>query len=491
MEVVGVGAGLTGSFAPEPSVHGFDNQAEALSISAGNWEEFASAAQLAADAADIASLAPCAVSEEAESCASTFVLALGRRAYGRLLSNAEEEDLLTLYRQGEAFEGYERGIRTVIEAVLISPHFLYRTEIGIPEPAMAAADLGAEELANAVAFALTGLRPDAALLTRAASDPAFRSPEVLRDEAARLLTTPQSRQHFARFLRGWLGVSDLRAVHKIPALFPHVTSALKAELDTEVDLFLDYVLREQGGTLEALLGASVTFASASMLGGIYAGDYTPPLVPPAAPPPGSFAKIELNPRIRRGVLSLASWMAAHAPVHRSSPVDRGLAVRTRFFCQTLAPPPPQATANAPGPGDSVATTRQKFERHTNDATCRSCHRLIDPIGFGMEMMDALGAYREIEAGLPVDSSGELTHTDVDGPFRGPAELADRLLASRQVRDCFVVQMFRYVEGRDELPADACALASLKEFFATRGRTIGELAMELVAQARFGQRRIER
>jgi hypothetical protein len=115
---------------------------------------------------------------------------------------------------------------------------------------------------------------------------------------------------------------------------------------------------------------------------------------------------------------------------------------------------------------------------------------MDPIGFGMEMMDALGAYRETESGLPVDSNGQLTNTDVDGPFRGPAELADRLLQSRQVRDCFVVQMFRYVEGRDEQPADACEISALQDFFATPGTTIGDLATEMIVEPRFRERSVE-
>ena len=116
--------------------------------------------------------------------------------------------------------------------------------------------------------------------------------------------------------------------------------------------------------------------------------------------------------------------------------------------------------------------------------------MMDPIGFGMEMMDALGTFRDTEAGLPVDSSGELTATDVDGTFHGPAELADRLLASRQVRDCFVLQLFRYIEGRDEQEDDACEISALKEFFAKPGTTIGELATEMVVQPRFSQRSME-
>jgi hypothetical protein len=488
-DLLGVTAGMAGAVAPEPSVHGFDNQAAQLSISSGNFEEFAMAAQLAAEATDVAVQAPCTPELAPVQCASSFVSSLGRRAYGRELSRSEHAEMLALYHQGAALEGYERGIRTVIEAVLISPYFLYRTEVGTNQRGTARLD--AQEIANAVAFALTGKRPDAALVARAAQDPQFRTPDVLREEAARLAASQESRDHLARFLRGWLGVTDIRAVNKIPAQFPRFTPKIKLELDFEMDLFLDHVLREEGGTLEALLGSPVSFANASLLNAIYAWDYAPPLTPPTPPESGSFAKFEFNPRLRKGVLSLGGWLAAHAPVHRSSPVDRGLAVWTRLFCQTLAPPPAAAIANTPGPGDVNATTRQKFEQHTSDKTCQACHRYIDPIGFGLEMMDALGSFRDTEAGLPVDSRGALTEgTDVAGPFHGPAELADRLLASRQVRDCFVVQMFRYVEGRDQEKADECEISVLQNFFATPERTMGELLTEMIAQPRFSQRSVE-
>ena len=489
VDLLGVSAGLASAVAPEPSVRGFDNQAAALSISSGNFDEFATAAQLAAEATDVAVQAPCAPEVDPRQCAGAFVSSLASRAYGRGLSLSEHTQLMALYQQGAEFEGYARGIRTVIEAVLISPYFLYRTEVGKSQ-ARGSTRLDPQEVANAVAFALTGKRPDAELAARATLDPQFRTPEVLREEAARLVATTDSREHLARFLRGWLGVPDLSTINKIPAMFPRFTISLKKELDLEMGFFLDHVLREENGTLEALLGSPVSFASASILDAIYAADYAPPLARPPRPDPGSFAPFEFNPKLRKGVLSVGGWLAAHAPVHRSSPVDRGLAVLTRFFCQSVSAPPAGALASSPGPGDVNATTRQKFAQHTADKACQICHQRIDPIGFGMEMMDALGSFREVEAGLPVDSRGELIGTDVNGPFLGPAELADRLLASRDVRDCFVKQMFRYVEGRDEEPADACEISVLQDFFATPGRTMGELLTEIVAQPRFSERSVE-
>lgn len=376
----------------------------------------------------------------------------------------------------------------MIETVLLSPYFLYRSEIGEIHRG-APSRLDRDEVANAVAFALTGMRPDDALAARAARAPEFRTPEVLREEASRLVATPASRRHLARFLRSWLGVPDLRVVHKVPEYFLAFTPAIRSDLDTEVGLFLDHVLTDEHGTLEALLTSPISFASAPILNVIYAGDYAAPLTPPPSPPPGEFAKIEFNPKLRKGVLSLGGWLAAHSPVHRSSPVERGLAIRTRFFCQTILPPPPQAVVSVPGPSGGI-TTRQKFEQHSTDPTCATCHRLMDPIGFGTEMMNGIGAYRTTEAGLPVDSRGELNGTDVDGPFEGPAELADRLVESREVRNCFVVQAFRYVEGRDEEPADACEIATLQAFFATPGRSIQELFTEIVVQPRFIRRSLQ-
>jgi hypothetical protein len=484
-ELLGTGKGLVSHFAPEPSIHGFDNQADALAVSSGNLEEFVMTAGVAAEMTDVSRTAPCSSDVAPETCASSFISSFASRAYGRSLSENEQSLFLAVFRQGAALEGYERGIRSMIEAVLISPYFLYRSEVGQIRRG-APPRLERDEVANAVAFALTGMRPDSELSARAADDPDFLTPEVLREEATRLVATTSSRRHIARFLRGWLGIPDLRVVHKVPEYFPNFTPALRSDLDIEIDLFLDHVLRDEHGTLDALLTSPVSFANDRILSVVYAGDYPSPLTPPPAPPPGEFVKIVFNPKLRKGVLSLGGWLAAHSPVHRSSPVDRGLAVRTRFFCQDVLPPPPDAVVNVPGPAGG-ATTRQKFEQHSADPSCNACHRMMDPIGFGMEMMSGIGAYRETEAGFPIDSKGELNSTDVDGPFEGPAELADRLAESREVRSCFVVQAFRYVEGRDEEPADACEISALQEFFAPRERSIQALFTEMILHPRFIKR----
>lgn len=486
--LVGVEPAVLPWSADDPLVHGFDNNAEALAISPGNFEDFALAAELTAASADVAALAACQA--EPVTCAQSFVASFAARAFGRPASPDEVERLLAQYRLGADGGDHARGLRLVIETVLVSPHFLYRVEIGSARADRPVErELDAGETANALSFALTGARPDAALAERARNDPAFGTPSVLREEAERIVRTPAAREHLSHFVRGWLGLPDLEQVNKIPALFPEFTPALKADLEHEVELFLAHALGAGGGTLDALFGQPLGFASEALLTRVYATDALggTPLPPPV---PGAFVPVAFDPTLRRGVLSLAGWLAAHSPVHRSSPVDRGLTIRTRLFCQSLDPPPASAVTAAPGPGDAVATTRQKFEQHVVDTSCSGCHSMMDPIGFGFEMMDALGRYRVSENGLPVDSSGMLFDTDVDGPFRGPAELSAKLLQSAEVRACVVRQLFRFVEGRDPAPADTCRLEPLVAFFSARERSLAELAVKMATERAFLARRVE-
>ncbi len=476
--------------APDPKVQGFDTSADALLVGDGTFDDFADVAELAADASDVATLAPCAAGSPEQACALDFLVDFAGRAYGRAASDNERQRLLALYLNARATSEYTVAVRVGIQAILSSPYFLYRTELGAtdePATGQTKTSLSASEAANALAFAITGAGPDAALRERAIRDPNFVAGAGMGEEADRLIATPRAQAQLRRFVRQWLGVDDLNQVNKIPAMFPEFTPSLKADLDREIESYLTQALAPGQGTLAALLAGRFGFPSALEFTTLYSADY------PAgtAPLPGAdFAPLELSPGVRRGVLSLPGWLAAHSPVHRSSPTDRGLAIRSRLFCQTLPSPPANALAAAPGPGDTEQTTRQKFERHASDAACSGCHSRMDPLGFGLEMMDAVGRYRETENGLAVDSNGTLSGTDVDGAFRGPAELADRLAASRMVRDCFTLQLFRYVMGRDQGPGDECALRELRAFFADEQRTIAELLVEIVKHGQFTARSYE-
>ncbi|HET9960227.1 MAG TPA: DUF1588 domain-containing protein [Polyangiaceae bacterium] len=473
---------------PDPIVHGFDNNADALNITAGNFDEYAIAAELSAANLDVDRLAPCGDEGDApRDCARAFAQPFASLAYGRDISETELESLLALYDTGNRAGGYATGIRLIAESVLLSPFFLYRTELGV-EGSTATAELTPEEKVNALSFALTGARPDAELVAWVQAPERLSQREEVEKQARRLVTSDAGRQHLAHFVRGLFGVLDLRLVNKEPVRFPIYTPAVKADLDREIELFLERALGPGGGTWEAVLGADTTFMNQNLFRVIYAADYAPAEAP-RLPSTGEFVAVPLNTRIRRGLLGLAGWEAAHSPIHRSSPVDRAVNVRSRLLCAPI-PPPVGLMFTSPPPGDETGTTRQKFEVHTRDQACQACHRLIDPLGFGLEMIDALGRYREQENNLPVDSSGALVGTDVDGPFSGPAELSLLLLKSQQARECVAIQWFRFSEGREEESADACVLEPLKKFFARGSRSFADLAVETALQRNFMRRRRE-
>jgi hypothetical protein len=162
-------------------------------------------------------------------------------------------------------------------------------------------------------------------------------------------------------------------------------------------------------------------------------------------------------------------------------------VRTRLLCQEIGAPPAAALAMPVVAGaDDGTTTRQKFERHSTEALCKSCHSQMDPIGFGLEGFDAIGRSRTREQGLPVDDSGFLTNADVTGPFRGPAQLAALVSQSEDARTCFVAQVMRFAEGSS--PGALCEVRPLKEQFMSGGRRITDLLLAYVGRHEFFVRR---
>src|SRR5690606_18193812 len=173
--------------------------------------------------------------------------------------------------------------------------------------------------------------------------------------------------------------------------------------------------------------------------------------------PNEFVRIDFakgEPRF--GLLTQGSLLSRLAKVDQTSPIHRGKFVRERFFCTIPEPPPPEIVVSAPTL-DPRKTTRERFEEHRANPVCATCHELLDPIGLAFEHYDAIGRYRETEAGAPIDASGYLVDTDVDGPIDGLSDLASRLGGSSEVRRCMVTQVFRYAFGRGETEQDRCTL----------------------------------
>jgi hypothetical protein len=312
-------------------------------------------------------------------------------------------------------------------------------------------------MATRLSYLLWGTMPDAALFDAARAN-RLRTPDDVRAQAERMLADPRAHQAVARFHSEWLQLANISRASKDPKLFPFFAPELPALLRQETETFLDRAAFGGGG-LRDLLGARFTFVNKD-LAALYGV--------PAPAASGGFARVDLDPAQRAGVLTQGGMMAMLAEFTRTSPVRRGAFVRRQLLCAPLGEPPPGAADLMLPSAPAGATRRQLVELHASRPECASCHRLIDPIGVAFETYDAGGRWRATEDGQAIDDRGEVVGSAI-GAFKGAVELADRLAGSAEARTCFVRQLFRYALGRDDAGsgADIDRLARTAE--ATGGR----------------------
>ncbi len=457
------------AFAPDTQVGLFDNTSAAQTVSVLLADQYLDAAERLAEGADVDALLGCdPAGADGAACVRGFVERFGRRAYRRPLSATELGDLVGLQTELAALSDARTGVRGVIAAVLASPNFLFRPELGGADGELEGAkQLTDFELAARLASLLWASVPDDTLLDAAAAGQ-LQDAAGLEGQARRMLDDPRARPALAAFYEQWFGLHLLQTATKDPAAYPRFDDALRASMAEETRRFIEHVLWEDDGRLATLLTAQYSFVDGP-LAELYG------VAPPADP--SAFELTFLDSEQRRGLLSQASLMTAFASPAESSPVKRGKWVRVRILCQDL-PDPPAEVPELPGPEPGV-TTRERFAMHTDNPACAGCHSMIDGLGFGLEHYDGIGAYRTTDHGAEVDASGEINHTrDIDGLYSGAPELADLLAGSAQVSDCAPTQWFRYALGRRETADDACSLVALQDAFAASGGDLRELMVAL-------------
>ena len=479
------------AFPPDEEAGGFDNQAEVLVVSPLLAEGYLKAAeQLAAThGADLMQDLPsCAgANPDQDACsvdASAFITDFGQRAFRRPLTDTEQGTFEALFEQGTqlgvAPYSPQTGVEMVVQAMLQSPHFLYRVEFGMPNPDDAdAVELTSWEVASRLSYLLWNTMPDSLLFAAAEADE-LRDPEQIEFQARRMLQTPRAREAVKNFHRQWLHLDEiephLAANGKDEEIYPEYYAGLGALWRLEAENFFDYAIFDEDANLETLFSAPFTMMN-SELANFYGVD---------GPQGIEFERVDLDPTKYAGFMTQPGLLALHAKTDRSSPIHRGLYVRELLLCQ--APPPPPDNVPEPPAVDESQTTREQFAQHSADPACGGCHALMDPIGFGFENFDGLGRYRSEEWGIPVDASGVLTATDVDGEFNGVVELADRLASSEQVKSCVVSQWFRFGYGRFETDEDDCSVAEIESAFAAADYDIKELIVALTLTDAFRYRR---
>lgn len=456
-------------FPTEEQSLGFDNNARSLQLTALHAESYlASAEDLAARyLARIDQWLPCDRAELREggpaaerACAEAVVGDLTRRAWRRPVADETRARLMALYDVGAELEGpaFENGLTMVVEALLQSPNFLYRVEVGRPDPARPGINrLDDHEIASRLSYLVWRSMPDAAL-SAAADAGELADPERRAAHAVRMMADPRAREAWWTFFAQWLHLDEVDELVRDP----------------------DYHAGFGDGARRFMLDSARAFVEGAVwdardLRQLHAGTHSHPDDPEHIGP-------------RRGILSQPAILAVTATPVMTNPVYRGVFVREQILCSPLAPPPPGLAVVAPDP-DPLLTTREQFAEHSDNPTCAGCHVLVDPIGFGFEHFDAVGRWRVVQNGHEIDAAGEIVSTwDADGDFYGLDELSQVLAGSEQVHRCVSTQLFRYAYGRGEGEGDGCTLDRLYARYVEAGYDFEAMVAALVTDPSFDLRR---
>ncbi|MCU0657503.1 MAG: DUF1588 domain-containing protein [Polyangiaceae bacterium] len=458
------------AFPADEVVGGFETNTT-TPVSSLHVERYMNAAEALAAAAvrRIDQLAPCPEGAAPDACARRFLGSFGRLAFRRPLDAGEIDAYLALYREKHASAGHTRAIQLLIEALLQSPHFLYRVE---PPRGAGAQPLDGLALATRLSFFLWASIPDAPLLDEAEAGN-LASARGLELAARRMLLDPRSLAGIRNFHRQWLDLRRLATESRDSGKHPRFTPRLKEAMAEETLRFTAHAALGGGDLVGKLLTSRSTFVNGA-LSELYG----------VAPAGEGFAQRELPEGQRAGLLTQASFLTIHANAEETSPILRGKFVRERLLCQVVPPPPPGVSALS-GPPDRSLPRKEQLGQHQRNPSCASCHRKMDPIGFGLEHYDAVGAWRTEDGRFPVDAVGQLAGTeDVDGPFDGAIELGSRLASSQQVRRCVATHWFRSAVGRVEQEEDAASLAAIHQAFAASGFGLRELVVSIVTSDAF-------
>jgi hypothetical protein len=430
-----------------------------------------SAATVAASltAADrIASLAPCASApgSDESGCARTVVAAFAPRAYRRPLANEEADGLVQLFQtvrmSGQTFAS---SLAAVIEAVLQAPDFLYRPEFGVPAENRAdVRRLTDSEMAVRLSYLFWGSQPDEEL-AQTASAGQLHTPEQIKAAATRLLADVKSRDVVRYFFDFLLPIQGLAALQRKPETYPKFNSTIGELMRTEAETFLLKEVYEGSGTWPGILTAPYTYVNADL-----AAYYGFPGVTGS-----NFQKVPVDGVTRGGLLSLGGVAAGPVHSNKTNPVTRGSLVVKKLMCQVIPLPPPDLAAMIkPPPDDSAPTARQRYEMHSASPTCHVCHVNMDPVGFALEKIDAVGQVRDQENGVTIDATGS---SPLLGDFNGPVELGQRVAASEVTQACFAKRWVDFGYGRTTDDAN-CSLARVKEQFKAANYDIQQLLLNL-------------
>ncbi|MFZ1863657.1 MAG: DUF1592 domain-containing protein [Polyangiales bacterium] len=479
---------LAGTFEPDTRVSFFDNNAKALRISGDLWSDYQAAAEqladaVTADAAALERLLPAGLPTDPTQQAGAIVSDLGRRAYRRSLSTEELDAHETLFARGPAhfpdMDPLSSGVRVLLEAMLQSPYFLYRVELGKGRTGDSI-ELSDFEIASRLSYMIWNTMPDDALLAEAERG-ALHTPEQVAAQASRLLADPRGQEMVERFHSQLLNWDLYRHLSKDPTEFPLYYEGVGDDMYEEARLFVQSVVLEENGSLAELLTAPYTFANAGLagiygLGGAFDDTFSRATFDPADQPD------------RGGLLTQLGFLASHGGLTGS--IHRGVFINHRILCTDL-PPPPDAVPPIPADNGQTMTSRERIEMHTGPGTCgATCHgTFINPVGFAFESFDGFGQYRTEELGLPIDASASFEFEDGPVSYDGAAEFTGAVADRVQAHDCYAKHWVEYALGRSTAGSDLDLIQDLGNA-SLGGLAIEDMILELVGSEEFRTRNAE-
>jgi hypothetical protein len=484
-DLLGDQTGPADQFPPEDFINGFRNQSQAQSLSPLLIEAYSAAAEKLARNAfrggDTHGLIPC---KPSAACRARFVREFGLKAFRRPLDPEEQKRYETLLSRETDFL---KGAQLVIEAMLQSSNFLFRLD-ETPDP-----KLKPYVTASRLSYAIWDTMPDAELLGAAARGE-LATPPAIEKAARRMLDRPRAREALDEFVGQWLRFDRLLTASKDRRKYPGFTRETAVAMTEEARTFVGDLVWNDRNFMD-LFTADYGFVNA---------DLAPIYKVPA--PAKEFDKVAFPAGSdRAGLLGQGLFLALTAKPEESSPTARGLFVREQFLCQHVPDPPAGVNTNLPPVTEAKPqTNRERMSEHATNPSCATCHKLIDPIGFGFEKFDAVGARRDKftlqffaarggEGGgrrtppktmdLDIDPTGYVAGI-ADSQFSAPSQLGAVMAKSAQCQECIVKQYFRYTAGRLETPADRPAIRKILDDFQQSQFHFKELIVSLVRLREF-------
>ena len=414
-------------------------------------------------------------------CAATFIRDFGLRAFRRPVSDEETTQLTALYetqRSPDVGASFEDAIGTLVGAMLQTPYFLYHWELGPYEPIKESGNVvryNPYEMASRLTYLFWSSMPDERLF-KAAGDAGLTSPEQIAEEARRLLADPKAAGALEDFHLQWLTIVGLKDIPKDPS-FTNYSAEVAQAMTQETREFVKsvYMGDSADGKLETLLTSTKSFVNEG-LAKIYGVGKTG----------ADFAPVDLDSTERAGILTQGAFLAAKADPGESHPVKRGDTLVHRLLCMELEVPPGLEVPPVEDPSPDK-TTRERYEVHGEAACAKGCHQYLDPLGFAFENYDAVGAFRTMENGKPVDATGSFDLKSGTITFKNAVDLVGQLATTPEVHACMVKQWFRYGLKRHEVSSEEPSIKVLEEAFNTKGHDMRELMVALTKTRAFTHR----